>query len=100
MLTDEYSALEHQDGLEALAWIAAQPWCNGRIGMIGKSWGGFTALQIAALAPPELQAVIAVCASDDRYADDAHYMGGCLLTEKYSRNGLSRCGPRTAAWWG
>lgn len=81
LLTDEYTAQEQQDGLDALAFIAAQPWCNGRIGMLGKSWGGFNALQIAALRPPQLGAVIAVCASDDRYADDAHYMGGCLLTE-------------------
>ena len=81
VLEDEYTAQEQHDGAEALRWIAEQPWCTGRIGMIGKSWGGFSALQIAALEPPELCAVIAVCASDDRYTDDAHYMGGCLLTE-------------------
>jgi uncharacterized protein len=81
LLLDEYTELEHRDGLEALAWVAAQPWCSGRLGMIGKSWGGFNALQLAALQPKGLEAVIAVCAADDRYADDAHYMGGCLLTE-------------------
>ena len=81
LLTDEYTEQEHEDGLDALAWIADQPWCTGAIGMIGKSWGGFNALQIAALRPPQLKGVVAVCASDDRYADDAHYMGGCLLTE-------------------
>lgn len=81
ILTDEYTECEQLDAIDVLAWIAAQPWCNGRIGMIGKSWGGFGALQVAARRPPELYAVIAVCASDDRYADDAHYMGGCLLNE-------------------
>ncbi|MBK8207073.1 MAG: CocE/NonD family hydrolase [Planctomycetes bacterium] len=81
LLLDEYTPQEQQDGADALAWLAAQPWCDGNLGMIGKSWGGFAALQIAALQPPALKAVIAVCASDDRYADDAHYMGGCLLTE-------------------
>lgn len=81
LLLDEYTPQEQQDGADALAWLAAQPWCDGNLGMIGKSWGGFAALQIAALQPPSLKAVIAVCASDDRYADDAHYMGGCLLTE-------------------
>lgn len=81
LLTDEYAPQEQQDGLDALTWIAGQDWCNGRIGMLGKSWGGFNALQIAALRPPQLGAVIAVCASDDRYRDDAHYMGGCLLAE-------------------
>jgi uncharacterized protein len=81
VLLDEYTATEQEDALCVLAWIAAQPWCDGRIAMLGKSWGGFGALQVAARQPPQLHAVIAVCASDDRYADDAHYMGGCLLNE-------------------
>jgi uncharacterized protein len=81
LLRDEYTRQEHDDGVAALAWIAAQPWCTGRLGMIGLSWGGFNALQIAARQPPALAAVITICASDDRYADDAHYMGGCVLTE-------------------
>ena len=49
--------------------------------MIGNSWAGFNALQIAALRPPELGAIITSCSTDDRYADDMHYMGGCLLTD-------------------
>ena len=81
LLTDEYTEEELEDGVEALRWLAAQPWCTGRIGMLGKSWGGINALQIAAKAPPELGAVVTVCSTDDRYADDAHYMGGCLLNE-------------------
>ncbi len=81
VLTDEYTEQEQQDALEVLRWIAAQPWCSGRVGMIGISWGGFNSLQIAALQPPELGAIITVCSTDDRYADDAHYMGGCLLNE-------------------
>jgi uncharacterized protein len=81
VLTDEYTQQEHEDALDLLSWIAAQPWCDGAVGMFGKSWGGFNALQVAALDPPQLKAVISVCASDDRYADGAHYMGGCLLNE-------------------
>ena len=61
--------------LEVLAWLAAQPWCSGAVGIIGKSWGGFNGLQIAARRPPELKAVISVCSTDDRYADDVHYIG-------------------------
>jgi uncharacterized protein len=45
------------------------------------SWGGFAALQVAARRPPELAAIVTLCSTDDRYADDAHYMGGCLLGE-------------------
>ena len=49
--------------------------------MIGSSWGGFNALQIAALRPPALAAIVTNCSTDDRYADDMHYMGGCLLND-------------------
>src|SRR3984957_20744143 len=48
--------------------------------MMGISWGGFNGLQIAARRPPALKAVVTICSTDDRYADDAHYMGGTLLT--------------------
>ena len=81
ILADEYTEQEQQDAVDVIAWLRDQPWCDGRVGIIGKSWGGFVGLQVAARRPPGLGAVIAVCASDDRYADDAHYMGGCLLNE-------------------
>jgi putative CocE/NonD family hydrolase len=47
--------------------------------MIGLSWGGFAALQAAARRPPGLEAVVAVCASADRYGADVKYHGGCVL---------------------
>ena len=81
VLLDEYSVQELEDGKSVIDWISRQSWCSGAVGMMGISWGGFNSLQIAALRPPALRAVITVCASDDRYADDAHYMGGCLLNE-------------------
>jgi len=83
ILRDEYLEQELRDGVEVIDWIASRPWCTGAVGMIGKSWGGFNALQIAERRPPALGGVISVCASDDRYADDAHYMGGCLLLENF-----------------
>jgi uncharacterized protein len=79
ILEDEYLPLEHEDALRVLRWLAEQPWCTGRVGMIGKSWGGFNSLHVAALRPPELGAVISVCSTDDRYADDVHYVGGCMF---------------------
>ena len=80
LLHDEYLPQEQADALEVIAWIAAQPWCSGAVGMLGISWGGFNALQVAALRPPALRAIITLCSTDDRYADDTHYMGGSLLT--------------------
>jgi len=88
VLTDEYTQQELDDGLVILSWLAAQPWCTGRVGMLGISWGGFNGLQVAALQPPELHAVITVCSTDDRYADDVHYMGGCMLAENPSWAGV------------
>lgn len=79
ILLDEYLEQEGDDALEILRWLAAQPWCTGAVGLFGKSWGGFNGLQIAARRPPELRAVISLYSTDDRYADDVHYMGGCLL---------------------
>jgi predicted acyl esterase len=80
LLFDEYAKQEQDDGLEVIAWLAAQPWCNGAVGMMGISWGGFNGLQIAARRPQALKAVVSLCSTDDRYTDDVHYMGGTLLT--------------------
>ncbi|MDQ6432564.1 CocE/NonD family hydrolase [Mesorhizobium sp. LHD-90] len=81
-LADEYLPREQEDACEIIAFLAAEPWCNGSVGMTGISWGGFNSLQVAARRPPALKAIIAHCATDDRYADDIHYMGGALLTEQ------------------
>jgi putative CocE/NonD family hydrolase len=78
VLADEYLPGEQRDAADAIAWLAAQPWCNGSVGMRGVSWGGFATLQTAALAPPALKAVMPMCASDRRYTDDAHYVGGAF----------------------
>lgn len=83
LITDEYALQEQDDALEAIAWIAAQPWCSGRVGMTGISWGGFNSLQVAARRPPALKAIITHCSTDDRYSDDVHYMGGCVLLENF-----------------
>jgi putative CocE/NonD family hydrolase len=79
ILEGEYLPRELADAAEVMAWLEQQPWCSGRVGMMGKSWGGFNALQVAALRPPQLGAVISVCSTDDRYATDVHYIGGCVL---------------------
>ena len=84
LLRDEYLEQELTDAEEVLAWLATQPWCSGRTGMMGISWGGFNALQLAARRPPGLGAIVTACSTDDRYADDVHYMGGCLLSDNLS----------------
>ncbi|HLY55557.1 MAG TPA: CocE/NonD family hydrolase, partial [Stellaceae bacterium] len=83
VLHDEYLRQEQDDAVEVIAWLAAQRWCNGAVGMRGISWGGFNALQVAALAPPALKAVMPFCFSDRRFTDDAHYVGGALYNPNY-----------------
>jgi putative CocE/NonD family hydrolase len=75
---DEYPAQEQRDLAEAMTWLAAQDWCDGAIGMYGTSYSGFNSLQMACERPPELNAIIAIYATDDRYTDDVHYRGGAL----------------------
>ena len=81
LMEDEYTEQELKDGVEVIYWLANQAWCSGSVGMMGISWGGFNALQIAALDPAPLKAIITLCSTVDRYADDIHYKGGCLLNE-------------------
>ncbi len=79
VVTDEYQYPQEQDdGMDALAWLAAQPWCNGRTGLWGTSYAGFTAFQIAQRQPPSLGAIAPIYATDDRYTDDMHFRGGAL----------------------
>ena len=73
---DEYPQQEQKDLCEVIAWLAAQEWCSGAVGMYGASYSGFNSLQVACERPPALKAVIAIYATDDRYTDDVHYAGG------------------------
>jgi putative CocE/NonD family hydrolase len=86
LLDDEYIKLEQDDALEVIDWLTKQSWCDGTIGMMGKSWGGFNCLQVAARRPPALRAILSVCSTEDRFGGDIHYMGGALLQDNL--------------WWG
>ncbi|HCH31771.1 MAG TPA: peptidase S15 [Oceanospirillaceae bacterium] len=91
LMLDEYLQQELDDAVEVIEWLASQPWCTGNVGMMGKSWGGFNSLQVAAMAPPALKSIITVCSTDDRYADDIHYRGGALLLENFSWASTMAC---------
>jgi uncharacterized protein len=86
VMHDEYLAQEQDDALEVIDWIARQPWCSGKVGMMGKSWGAYNSVQVAARRPPALKAIIAVMGTDDRFAECIHFSGGCLLNDNF--------------WWG
>lgn len=88
---DEYSPRELSDGCGVIEWIAKQKWCDGNVGMMGISWGGFNSLQIAALQPEALKAVIAIGTTVDRYNDDIHYKNGCLLYSNFGWSAIMLC---------
>ena len=86
LLTMHAHAQEH--GVEIIDWMAQQPWSNGKVFMIGKSWAGFNSLQIAALnRTPHLRGIIPLHFSHNRFQNDIHFMGGCLLTANMSWSG-------------
>ena len=89
---DEYTPRETQDGYDAVEWLAGQSWCNGKVGMWGISYGGFTSIQVALLHPPHLAAIVPVMATDDRYTDDVHYIGGCATVSELSQYAVSMVG--------
>ena len=78
LAVDEYPPQEQADLGEVIAWLAAQDWCTGRVGMYGTSYSGFNSIQLAIEQPPALGAICAIYATDDRYTDDVHYTGGAL----------------------
>ncbi|MGW0698805.1 CocE/NonD family hydrolase [Streptomyces sp. NPDC002867] len=86
----EGGAAELADGVAVIEWLARQPWSTGRVGMIGIGAAGRSALQIAALAPRPLRAVVAVGASDDPYDTDGPYLGGSVTGESLHSRAAAR----------
>ncbi len=86
VMLDEYAEIETQDGVDVIAWIANQPWCDGSVGMFGKSWGAYNSFQVAARRPPALKAIAPVMGTDDRWLEDIHFYGGALASDNF--------------WWG
>jgi putative CocE/NonD family hydrolase len=79
----EYSEVEQDDAEQVIAWLAAQPWSSGRVGMFGISWGGFNSIHLGMRAPPALGAILAIAASDDLFHDDVHYVDGLMHLDAY-----------------
>ena len=91
VLRGEYESQELLDGVTAIGWLAQQRWSNGSVGMRGHSWGGINSLLIAGLSPPELKAIMPMCFSDDRYTDDAHFLGGTLGLVNFQWGTMYQC---------
>jgi putative CocE/NonD family hydrolase len=66
---------EERDGADSVEWVAAQPWCDGRVVMAGMSYVGATQWLAAAAAPPALRAIAPTLSSDD-FAEGWSYSSG------------------------
>lgn len=63
---------EERDGVDTVAWVAEQPWCDGRVVMGGMSYIGATQWLAAAGGPPALAGIAPALTSDD-YAEGWSY---------------------------
>ena len=86
LMHGEYLEQEIQDGCDVIGWIRGQEWSDGQVGMFGKSWGAYSAYQVAARRPEGLRAIAPVMGTDDRWAECIHFSGGCLMSDNF--------------WWG
>lgn len=68
---------EHQDGVDTLAWIKKQPWCDGHIATIGGSAGGITQNLLAGATPEDLKAQYISVAAASMYSDGT-YIGSAF----------------------
>ncbi|MBI4541084.1 MAG: CocE/NonD family hydrolase [Gemmatimonadetes bacterium] len=69
-----------RDGYDTVEWIAAQPWSNGRVGMVGGSYLATVQWLAAREQPPHLVCIIPQ-APAGRYFDEIPYMGGAFQME-------------------
>jgi predicted acyl esterase len=72
---------EQQDGYDGIEWIAAQPWCDGNVGMLGMSYFACIQYLVAAQQPPHLKAIFAHDGFTDWYRHN-YYQGGIFLWGK------------------
>jgi uncharacterized protein len=68
-----FDAQERRDLYDLVEWVAAQPWCDGNVGMIGISYFAMTQLGAAVERPPHLKAIFPVAASADAYEATSHH---------------------------
>ena len=73
---------EREDLFDLIEWIAAQPWCNGQVGMLGVSYFAMAQLAAAVMKPPHLKAIAPLLTTDDVY--EAVWHNGLLSSGFFS----------------
>jgi putative CocE/NonD family hydrolase len=69
---------EGRDGYDTIEWIAQQPWCDGKVGMMGGSYGGHVQWMAARECPPHLTAMVST-ASCGRWLEELPFQHGCYM---------------------
>ena len=102
---EPWSLAEAIDFYDAIEWAAAQPWCNGRVGLSGISYYAINQWFVANLQPPSLKAIIPWEGFADIYRD-ALYHGGILnvfmtnwFTAHFMHHKLGRASQGLADGW-
>ncbi len=94
-----FDAQERRDMYDLVEWAAAQPWCDGNVGMIGISYFAMTQLQAAVERPPHLRAIFPVAVTADLYEAAAHHglVSTSFVTPFLSMVGMTS--GRSADFW-
>jgi uncharacterized protein len=102
---EPWSLAEAVDLCDAVEWAAAQPWCNGKVGLLGISYFAINQWFVANLQPPSLKAIIPWEGFADLYRD-ALYHGGILslfmtnwYTAHFLHHTLGRAAQHLADGW-
>src|SRR5437899_7659481 len=78
-----YQFQEANDGYDTVEWMAAQPWSNGRVCMMGPSYLGEVQWRAASKSPPHLVCIAPTAAPGD-YLNELPYVGGAFVLSRLS----------------
>ena len=94
-----FDTQERRDMYDLVEWAAAQPWCDGTVGMIGISYFAMTQLEAAVERPPHLKAIFPVAVTADLYEAAMHHglMSSSFVTPFLSMIGLTS--ERSDSFW-
>jgi putative CocE/NonD family hydrolase len=90
---DPFDSKHKSDGYDLVEWLAQQPWSNGKVGMWGPSYMGWTQWWTASTAPPHLAAIVPLNAPADAFEDNPYRNGA--LTGGWLPNWIARMSGRT-----
>lgn len=77
--TFDFLVQEAEDGYDAVEWAGTQPWSDGKVGMMGTSYLGWTQTAAAVMNPPHLAALVVNQAGSNAYTSSVRHNGAMEL---------------------